>query len=76
MDDRFDWADYPPQHVGPLAPPGAELVENPSNVDIDECAEIEDIEKCDDVDECADGDSESDDEFLDDGTDILIINII
>ena len=72
MDDRFEWADYPPQHVGPLAPPGAQLVENPSRTDLDGDVELKDIDKCEDIDECADG-SESEDDFLDDGTDIFVL---
>ena len=66
MDDRFDWSDYPIGHVGPLAPPGAQLVENaPSCVDIDECAEVQDIS------ESVKDDCGSDDESLlgSDGTD-------
>ena len=49
MDDRFEWSDYPVGHVGPLAPPGAQKVDDTSScVDIDECADLKTIGEPDD----------------------------
>ena len=70
MDEGFEWSDYPPRHVGPLAPPGAQKVENDKEcVDIDECADLEDIGQS----KVPDNDSDSDDgSILDtDGTDFI-----
>ena len=69
MDDRFDWADYPADHVGPLAPPGATLVETSTN----DCADIDECANKNDVDECADNESDDSDILDTDGTDYYVI---